>query len=59
MAAQRQKQKNYATLAVNQEKMAADFKNQELATQNLEKQVSQLAQAQNARPQGGLSSDTE
>lgn len=43
----------------NQVQTAADLKNQQLATENLEKQVSQLAQAQNTRPQGGLPGDTD
>lgn len=43
----------------NQAQMAADIKNQQLATKTLEVQMGQLAGAQNTRLQGGLPSDTD
>lgn len=43
----------------NQNKMVVDVKNQQLATQDLEKQMNHMAQSQNIRPQRGLPSDKE
>lgn len=59
MASQAQTQASYATLAANQDKMVADLKNQQLVIQASEKQMNQISQAQNTRPQRGLPSDTE
>ncbi|KAH0639612.1 hypothetical protein KY285_036198 [Solanum tuberosum] len=39
---------------VDQAQLAADLRNNQLATQNLEKQFWQFDSAQNSRPQGGL-----
>lgn len=43
---------------VDQAQLAANVRNNQLATQNLEKQFGQFASAQNSRPQGGLSGNT-
>ncbi|KAK4706432.1 hypothetical protein R3W88_033999 [Solanum pinnatisectum] len=42
----------------DQAQLAADVRNNQLATQNLEKQFRQFASAQNSRPQGGLLGNT-
>lgn len=39
--------------------MATKIKNQQFSKKNLDIKLRQLAQDQNARPQGGLPSDTE
>ncbi|KAH0636432.1 hypothetical protein KY289_036347 [Solanum tuberosum] len=41
-------------IMVDQAQLAADLRNNQLATQNLEKQFWQFDSAQNSRPQGGL-----
>lgn len=43
----------------NQGKLVADLKNKQLATWNIEKQLSQLASSQNTLCQGGLRIDTD
>ncbi|XP_049381214.1 uncharacterized protein LOC125845717 [Solanum stenotomum] len=46
-------------IMVDQAKLAADVSNNQLVTQNLEKQFGQFASAQNSRPQGGLPGNTD
>jgi len=46
-------------IMADQAKLAADVRNNQLATQNLEKQFGQFASAQNSRPQGGLPGNTD
>ncbi|KAH0716682.1 hypothetical protein KY290_012945 [Solanum tuberosum] len=43
----------------DQAKLAAEVRNNQLATQNLEKKFGQFASAQNSRPQGGLRENTD
>ncbi|XP_015164961.1 uncharacterized protein [Solanum tuberosum] len=45
-------------IMADQAQLAADVRNNQLATQNLEKQFGQFASAQNSRPQGGLPGNT-
>ncbi|XP_015164041.1 uncharacterized protein [Solanum tuberosum] len=45
-------------IMADQAQLAADVRNNQLATQNLEKQFGQFACAQNSRPQGGLPGNT-
>ncbi|XP_015165066.1 uncharacterized protein [Solanum tuberosum] len=44
---------------VDQAKLAADVRNNQLPTQNLEKQFGQFASSQNSRPQGSLPGNTD
>ncbi|XP_015159540.1 uncharacterized protein [Solanum tuberosum] len=46
-------------IMADQAQLAADVRNKQLATQNLEKQFGQFASAQNLRPQGGLPRNTD
>ncbi|KAF3661891.1 hypothetical protein FXO37_12732 [Capsicum annuum] len=46
-------------LLASHTQLAADMKNQQLITKNLELQIGQIAGVQNTRPQGGLPSDTK
>ncbi|XP_060170587.1 uncharacterized protein LOC132601524 [Lycium barbarum] len=45
-------------MMIDQQKLIADNQNRDLAVQNLERQMGQIAGAQNTRPLGGLPSDT-
>ncbi|XP_060216554.1 uncharacterized protein LOC132644030 [Lycium barbarum] len=45
-------------MMVDQQKLIVDNQNRDLAVQNLERQMGQIAGAQNIRPPGGLPSDT-
>ncbi|KAK4733941.1 hypothetical protein R3W88_008202 [Solanum pinnatisectum] len=45
-------------IMADQAQLAADVRNNQLATQNLEKQFGKFASAQNSRPQGGLPRNT-
>ncbi|XP_049360466.1 uncharacterized protein LOC125825176 [Solanum verrucosum] len=46
-------------IMVDQAQLAANVRNNQLATQNLEKQFGQFTSAQNSRPQGGLPGNTD
>lgn len=46
-------------IMVDLAKLATDVRKNQLATQNLEKQLSQLASAQNSHPQGGLTGNND
>uniref|UniRef100_M1D8H2 Putative plant transposon protein domain-containing protein n=1 Tax=Solanum tuberosum TaxID=4113 RepID=M1D8H2_SOLTU len=46
-------------IMADQAQLAADVRNNQLATQNLEKKFGQFASAQNSRPQGGLPGNTD
>ncbi|XP_060180837.1 uncharacterized protein LOC132610532 [Lycium barbarum] len=46
-------------MMIDQQKLIADNKNPDLEVQNLERQMEQIAGAQNTRPPGGLPSDTD
>lgn len=45
-------------IMTDQDKLAADVRNNQLATQNLEKQLGLLDSAQNSCPQGGIPGNT-
>ncbi|XP_060210430.1 uncharacterized protein LOC132637343 [Lycium barbarum] len=46
-------------MMLDQQKLIADNQNRDLAVRNLERQMGQIAGAQNTRPPGGLPSDTD
>ncbi|XP_060183058.1 uncharacterized protein LOC132613012 [Lycium barbarum] len=46
-------------MMIDQQKLIADNQNRDLAVPNLERQMGQIAGAQNTRPPGGLPSDTD
>ncbi|XP_059315366.1 uncharacterized protein LOC132065928 [Lycium ferocissimum] len=46
-------------MMIDQQKLIADNQNRDLAVRNLERQMGQIAGAQNTRPPGGLPSDTD
>ncbi|XP_060183225.1 uncharacterized protein LOC132613198 [Lycium barbarum] len=46
-------------MMIDQQKLIADNQNHDLAVRNLERQMGQIAGAQNTRPPGGLPSDTD
>ncbi|XP_060200426.1 uncharacterized protein LOC132628679 [Lycium barbarum] len=46
-------------MMIDQQKLIADNQNHDLAVRNLERQMGQIAGAQNTRPHGGLPSDTD
>ncbi|XP_059295608.1 uncharacterized protein LOC132048946 [Lycium ferocissimum] len=46
-------------MMIDQQKLIANNQNRDLIVQNLERQMGQIAGAQNTRPPGGLSSDTD
>ena len=46
-------------MMADQAQLAADVRNNQLDTQNLEKQFGQFARGQNSRPQGGLPGNTD
>lgn len=48
-----------AQIIVEYARLATEVRNNQLATQNLENKVIQLAQAQNTRPQRSLPGETE
>ncbi|XP_060202412.1 uncharacterized protein LOC132630828 [Lycium barbarum] len=46
-------------MMIDQQKLIADNQNRDLAVRNLERQMGEIAGAQNTRPHGGLPSDTD